>query len=103
LKRKSTSRDRSTALLRQARGAPGKYYLGGRDWRNRCPLTRDVKSARQPRRGAVGGTISANCFRCFGKKNSFFRWFAPGEKKRCDLWGNTKRRTISKQNGIVLR
>jgi len=59
---------------------PGKYYLGGRDWRNRCPLTRDVKSARQPRRGAVGGTHQRKLFSLFRKKTAFFGDLLPERK-----------------------
>jgi len=50
---------------------PGKYYLGGLDWRNRCPLTLDVKGARQPRRGAVGDPSPQIVFTVSGKKQLF--------------------------------
>jgi len=43
-----------------------------------------------------GGAISANCFRCFGKKQ-LFSVICSRRKKRCDLRRNTKRQTISKQ------
>ena len=52
----------STALLRQA----------GADWRNRCPLTRDVKSARQSRRGARRGCHQRKLFSLFWEKTAFF-------------------------------